>query len=110
MSIAKRISEMRKQSGISQEKLAELVGVSRQAVSKWEAAQTVPDLNRIIELASLFCVTTDYLLKDEIEDEEYTNENEGKAARKLLLTQAREYLATSRWHNDRVYTNKKDRH
>lgn len=93
MIFADKIIKLRKKNGWSQEELANKLGVSRQAVSKWEAAQTVPDLNRIIELASLFCVTTDYLLKDEIEDEEYTNENEGKAARKLLLTQAREYLA-----------------
>ena len=58
---------MRKKSGWSQEELAEKMEVSRQAVSKWESAQTVPDLNKILQLGKLFGVTTDYLLKDELE-------------------------------------------
>lgn len=92
MIFADKIINLRKKNGWSQEELAQKLGVSRQAVSKWEAAQTVPDLNRILELASLFSVTTDYLLKDEVETEEYTEEGE-KAARKLSLAGANEYLA-----------------
>lgn len=46
--------------------------VSRQTVSKWESAQTLPDLEKILQLSILFGVKTDYLLKTEIEDEEYT--------------------------------------
>lgn len=93
MIFADKIIKLRKKNGWSQEELANKLGVSRQAVSKWEAAQTVPDLNRILELASLFSVTTDYLLKDEIENEEYTSENEEKTGRKISLGEANEYLA-----------------
>ena len=50
MEIPQRIQESRKKKGISQEQLAEVLGVSRQAVSKWESAQTVPDLEKILML------------------------------------------------------------
>ncbi|MCD8051952.1 MAG: helix-turn-helix domain-containing protein [Clostridiales bacterium] len=63
MNIADRIQQLRKANGISQEELADRVGVSRQAVSKWESEQSVPDLNKIILLSDYFGVTTDYLLK-----------------------------------------------
>lgn len=68
MILADKIMEERKRNGWSQEELAEQLGVSRQSVSKWESAQSVPDLNRILQMAELFGVTTDYLLKDEIEE------------------------------------------
>ena len=63
MTLADRIQQLRKQKGISQEELADRVGVSRQAVSKWESAQSVPDLDKILLLSDYFEVTTDYLLK-----------------------------------------------
>ena len=63
MAISDRILELRKIKGISQEELAENIGVSRQAVSKWESEQSVPDLEKIISLSNYFNVTTDYLLK-----------------------------------------------
>ena len=67
MILADKIIELRKRSGMSQEELAEKLNVSRQAVSKWEGAQSTPDLNRILQLSELFGVSTDYLLKDEID-------------------------------------------
>lgn len=63
MCIADRIRYLRKQKGYSQEELADKVGVSRQAVSKWESEQSTPDLDKIIALSDLFEVTTDYILK-----------------------------------------------
>ena len=63
MSIAERILALRKSKGMSQEQLAESVGVSRQAVSKWESEQASPDPEKIITLSEVFGVTTDYLLK-----------------------------------------------
>jgi len=63
MSIADRIQHLRKLKGISQEELADKVGVSRQAVSKWESEQSIPDLDKIIMMSDYFEVTTDYLLK-----------------------------------------------
>ena len=64
MILADKIIELRKKSGMSQEELAEKLGVSRQSISKWEGAQSTPDLNRILQLSEIFGVTTDTLLKD----------------------------------------------
>ena len=63
MNIADRIQSLRKSKGISQEQLADVVGVSRQAVSKWESEQTIPDLEKIVLMSEYFDVTTDYILK-----------------------------------------------
>lgn len=62
MTIADRISELRCRDGLSQEELAEKAGVSRQAVSKWESNQSVPDVFNIVLLAEIFGVTTDYII------------------------------------------------
>lgn len=67
MKVAERIQALRKAKGISQEELADKLGVSRQAVSKWESGQSSPDLEKILLLSTCFDVTTDYLLKG-IED------------------------------------------
>ena len=64
MILADKIIDERKKNGWSQEDLADKLGVSRQSVSKWESAQSVPDLQRVLELSKLFGVSTDYLLKD----------------------------------------------
>lgn len=63
MNIADRIQHLRKNKGLSQEELADKVGVSRQAVSKWESEQSIPDIEKIIIMSELFEVTTDYILK-----------------------------------------------
>ena len=67
MILADKIIELRKQAGMSQEELAEKMNVSRQSVSKWEGAQSVPDLNRILQLSEIFGISTDTLLKDELD-------------------------------------------
>ncbi len=76
MILAEKILALRKSNGWSQEELAEKIHVSRQSISKWESAAAIPDINRILELAKLFEVTTDYLLKDDIEKTEYSDECE----------------------------------
>lgn len=63
MNMADRIQYLRKTNGISQEELADKLGVSRQAVSKWESEQSLPDLGKIITMSDYFEVTTDYILK-----------------------------------------------
>lgn len=68
MIFSDKLIQLRKKAGWSQEELAEQMHVSRQSVSKWEGAQSIPDLEKMIRLSELFGVTTDYLLKDEIED------------------------------------------
>ena len=69
MILADKIINERKKNGWSQEELADKLSVSRQSVSKWEGAQAVPDLQKIIAMADVFGVSTDYLLKEEIEPE-----------------------------------------
>lgn len=93
MILADKIISLRKKMGWSQEELAHQLNVSRQAVSKWESAQSVPDLERVLQLSQLFGVTTDYLLKDELEIESYTGNDAPSALRKVTLAQANEYLA-----------------
>ena len=68
MILADKIIENRKKNGWSQEELADKLGVSRQSVSKWESAQAVPDMKKVLQLAEVFNVSTDYLLKDEISE------------------------------------------
>ena len=70
MILADKIIYLRKKAGWSQEELAEKMEVSRQSISKWEGALSVPDMNRILKLSELFDVSTDYLLRDEMEEEE----------------------------------------
>ena len=92
MILADKIMNLRKRNGWSQEELAERLQVSRQAVSKWESAQSVPDLEKILALSRLFGVTTDYLLKDEIEDEELTEQTSRSFVKRVSLSLAGEYL------------------
>ena len=97
MNVADRIQNLRKIKGISQEQLAEAIGVSRQAVSKWESEQSTPDLEKIILMSDFFDVTTDYLLKgieptNEIEhmtvgdviDNKILTDANGKRVKKIL--------------------------
>ena len=63
MTIADRIQSLRKQKGMSQEELADAVGVSRQAVSKWESEHATPDREKVVIMSDIFELTTDCLLK-----------------------------------------------
>lgn len=92
MILADKIIRLRKKNGWSQEELAEKMNVSRQAVSKWEGAQTIPDLEKILMLGNLFGVTTDYLLKDEIEDEEVAEEKSNTPIKRVSMETANEFL------------------
>ena len=73
MVLADKIMRLRKRQGWSQEELASRLNVSRQSVSKWESAMSVPELDKILMLSQLFGVTTDYLLKDELETDSFLN-------------------------------------
>lgn len=63
MNTAQRLQQLRKEKGMSQEELAERLGVSRQAVSKWESGQSTPDVEKIVAASEEFGVTTDWILK-----------------------------------------------
>lgn len=69
MNLSKKIYELRKASGMSQEQLAEKINVSRQSISKWESGESSPEIERLIELSNVFDVSTDYLLKSSEVDE-----------------------------------------
>lgn len=91
MILADKIIEERKKNGWSQEELASKLCVSRQAVSKWESSGSIPDLQRILQMSELFGVTTDYLLKDEIEEERQNEYIETKTI-KVSMEEANQYL------------------
>lgn len=70
MIFADKLIALRKKAGWSQEELANQLNVTRQSVSKWEGAQSVPDMDKVVQMSRLFGVTTDFLLKDELSEEE----------------------------------------
>lgn len=70
MMISEKIALCRKTLGISQEELAAMLNISRQAVSRWETGAAMPDTEKIIQLSRVFCVSTDYLLLDEVTETE----------------------------------------
>ncbi len=81
---AQRLADLRRSKGFSQEGLARKLGLSRQAVSKWERAESSPDTENLISLAKLYGVSLDELLNpsDEIEDDiEFENEDAPVSAR-----------------------------
>ena len=92
MILAEKIVRLRKQVGWSQEELAEKMNVSRQSVSKWESTNSIPDLNRIIMLAELFDVSTDFLLRDENEAFDSHDENKKPDIIQISLEQAAKYI------------------
>ncbi len=96
MILADKIIALRKKAGWSQEDLAEQLNVTRQSVSKWEGAQSVPDMDKIVQMSRLFGVTTDYLLKDEIEESPaapQVNNAEKNKVRRITMEQASTYLS-----------------
>ena len=96
MILADKIIDERKKNGWSQEDLADKLGVSRQSVSKWESAQSIPDLQRILEMSKLFGVSTDYLLKDEEGDRgSFEAEDPGEIRRRVSMEEANDFLAAN---------------
>lgn len=94
MILADKIINLRKKNSWSQEELAEKLGVSRQSISKYEGAQSIPDMDKILKLSKIFGVTTDYLIKDEIEDAEFLGQDyEETKTKKVSMEQASEYLS-----------------
>ena len=93
MILADKIIALRKKAGWSQDELAQKLGVTRQSVSKWEGAQSVPDMERIVQLSRLFGVTTDFLLKDELEAEEYSPAEPDTQLRRVTMAAASSFLS-----------------
>ena len=95
MKLSEKITTLRKQKGWSQEELAQQLHVTRQSVSKWEGAQSIPDIEKIVQMSRLFDVTTDYLLKDEIDSTESTiqkSQEKNVKVHELSLQDAKQYV------------------
>ena len=94
MILADKIIDLRKKNGWSQEELAEKLDVSRQSVSKWESAQSVPDMGRVVQMSELFGVSTDYLLKDTLEQPAAAEGGApaDTAARTVTMEEANDFL------------------
>ena len=104
MVLGEKITELRKRSGLSQEQFGDKIGVSRQAVSKWEMSQTTPDLSKIMAVAEFFGVSTDFLLKDELSMSDLdscsvaaaASEASESARQTVSLEEAQTFLAETR--------------
>lgn len=97
MKFCEKLTVLRKQNGWSQEELAEKLDVSRQAISKWESGQSLPESERIVQLSRLFGVTTDYLLIDERMEEvspAAPERESSRSLRRVSLQEAEEYLSS----------------
>ena len=96
MIFADKLILLRKKAGWSQEELADQMNVTRQSVSKWEGAQSVPDLEKMLRLSELFGVSTDYLLKDEIEEAEHIDSSDDTPSlRRVSMEEANAFLCIS---------------
>lgn len=93
MILAEKIIDERKKQGWSQEELAEKLDVSRQSVSKWEGGLSTPEVEKIVKMAELFGVSTDYLLNSNVEKETVNNVYEQKPLYVVSLKEATEFLS-----------------
>lgn len=85
MTIGEKITKLRKEQNLTQEQFAEILHVSRQAVSRWELNTAYPDTEKLIRIGKLFNCSLDYLLKDEIESLDETLLSESDRSRELRL-------------------------
>lgn len=96
MNLSEKILKIRKANGLSQEELAEQLGISRQSISKWESGQATPELDKIIKLAEIFDISIDYLLQPNETDEL-------KLKTSILEKQQREILQQQRKTQNRQF-------
>ena len=105
MNIADRIQNLRKSKGISQEELADKIGVSRQAVSKWESEQSIPEIEKVIIMSDFFEVTTDYILKG-IETQKQVSEKTVDARIFVIVATVLNFIgliiASAVWYQEQV--------
>ena len=85
MTFSEKMYALRKKSGLSQEQLAEQLKVSRQAISKWESGQSMPESDKLVAISSYFNVSLDYLMKET----EETNDNNDRPANDVRQPAAR---------------------
>lgn len=104
MIISDKIILLRKKNNLTQEELAEKLGVSRQSVSKWEMGNSIPDINKIIQLSDVFGVKTDYLLKDEIDDIEYSDDTveDLEAKKTISVEDANDFMSSYEEYSNNI--------
>ena len=105
MIFADKLIDLRKKNGWSQEELAEMLNVTRQSVSKWESAQSIPDLSKIVKMSEIFSVSTDYLLKDKIEEKqtaENLTSNDFDNVIKVSMEDANEFLRLKNESSEKI--------
>ncbi len=89
MKFYEKLVQLRKQNGYTQEQLAEQLGVSRQAVSRWEAGETTPEMSLLVKLCQIYGVSADYLINDEVQTERdipAVKKTEQQAGKSFLFT------------------------
>lgn len=98
MTLSEKIISLRKHSGWSQEELANQLGVTRQSVSKWEAGTSIPDIKKVIQMSEIFGVTTDYLLRDDMSDEQIaiTPHVEKSKEKTISMEEANSFMEVSK--------------
>ena len=95
MVLADKIILLRKKSGLSQEELAFKLNVTRQSVSKWESAQSIPEIEKIVEIGKLFDISIDVLLNDNLQiDEKKEVKEESKKVITVTKSEAQSYIAS----------------
>lgn len=102
MTLSDKLLALRKEKGWSQEELAEKLNVSRQSISKWEGAYSIPDINKIIELSRIFDVSTDYLLKDEIADASHGDFQDIPQAVTLTRKDVSEFIESKKYESRHI--------
>lgn len=90
-----KIMHHRKQAGWTQEEFAEKLNVSRQSVSKWKGNQSIPDVNKLLQISELFGVSVDYLLKEASVEPEFLEEERDMSIRQVSLEETNQYLEIS---------------
>ena len=84
MAFSEKLTDLRRKAGLSQEQLADRLGVTRQSVSKWESGTAMPELVKLISLSELFGVSVDYLVKDYAEEPESIGGGNDLSARQAV--------------------------
>ncbi len=92
MNIGERIYELRRKNSMSQEDLAEKMNVSRQSISKWESSQSVPEVERIVQLSNIFNVSTDWILKGENSKKQKSQSNKNNLKSVQTVSTALNYI------------------
>ena len=110
MKLNEKIMKLRKEKGLSQEELGNEINVSRQAVSKWEAEQTKPDIDKLKEIAKFFDVSFEYLLNDEIDNVDDTKKDRKEKSNTKKKSQSQSvYICKHDWGTKKATSQKKKR-